>query len=393
MIQSTATRENERQIVVSGDAYEMGFTQGHALRDRIRQGRAIVDQLEAFRLMKPFWMPYGIFRKIAEKRAERALAPAFASEFPEYQRRLEGLSAGSGVALKELYLFGALESMLSEKGSCITTPPLGGCSALAVRASRSASGEPVIVRNFDYLHAVQPLYTMRKTKPRHGFHSLDFTMAPFPGAVDGVNEKGLCITYNYAYTTDAPRKPSVPISVVIAEALRQCSRVSEATTFIASKPRWGGGLLMLADADGGLASLELSSNHSAVRTAAIGEDLIFHTNAFWTREMRVVQVADNAIYTDQAPEPLRGKLLHESAIRRRERLQALTQGTSALSIAALESIMADHGPNGEPSDTSICVHSRYWSTTASLQLFPRTRRMRVAFDSACRRTYTEFEVR
>ncbi len=54
--------------------------------------------------------------------------------------------------------------------------------------------------------------------------------------------------------------------------------------------------------------------------------------------------------------------------------------------------MADHGRDGTPSNESICMHSEYWSTTATLQFFPRSRRIRVAFDSACRAQFTDLEV-
>jgi hypothetical protein len=108
-------------------------------------------------------------------------------------------------------------------------------------------------------------------------------MAPFAGAVDGVNEKGLCIAYNYAYTTDVPPKPSAPIS----------------------------------------------------------------------------------------------------------RFEEILEADRPLNLENLQRIMADHGGQDLPTDTTICVHGTYWTTTASLQLFPRSRRIRVAYDYACRAQHEE----
>jgi hypothetical protein len=214
-------------------------------------------------------------------------------------------------------------------------------------------------------------------------------MAPFAGSVDGVNEKGLAITYNYAYAVDAPSSPSAPISVVIAETLQRCATVSEAASWIQSRPRWGGGILMLADADGDIASLELSSIHAKLREPELDEDVIFHTNAYRTEEMRRVQISDDAVYTQQAPQFLRGRPVHESSARRDARFEKLLAGHEPLDLSALSKIMSDHGDDNQPSDTTICVHSSYWYTTASLQLFPGSRRMRVAFDSACQAQYAE----
>jgi Acyl-coenzyme A:6-aminopenicillanic acid acyl-transferase len=388
-METETSRSQEVVVMVSGGPWEMGFAQGDTLRTRIQQAHQIVNQLEAFRLMKPRCMPLGVFRKLAEMRAAQTLDAAFAADFPDFRHRLGGICKGAGVNLKALYLFSAMESMLSEKNDATTIPPPGACSALAIRSQRSATGEPIIARNFDYLPLVRPLYTMRKTRPRRGFESLEFTMAPFAGAVDGVNEKGLCITYDYAYATDTSPKPSVPLSILIAEALQRCASTSEAAAWIQSRQRWGAGLLMIADASGDIASMELSSTRSAVRRPADGEDVIFHTNTFSTANMRAIQIPDNAIYTEQAPEFLRGRLLHESAFERARRLETLVEQAHTLDVNALAAIMADHGAHGEASDTTICVHSPYWSTTASLQLFPRSRRMRVAFDSSCHARYHE----
>src|SRR5262249_28160712 len=156
--------------------------------------------------------------------------------------RLSGIAQGAGVDSERLWLLTAMEAMMSDQSDCTRVPPLGGCSALAVTGRRSAIGEPVIVRNFDYIEPVRPLYSMRRSRPNGGFESLDFTLAPFPGTIDGINEKGLCITYNYAYATDR-RRPSAPLSIVIADALQRCGSVAEAVSWITSRPRWGAGIL------------------------------------------------------------------------------------------------------------------------------------------------------
>ncbi len=52
--------------------------------------------------------------------------------------------------------------------------------------------------------------------------------------------------------------------------------------------------------------------------------------------------------------------------------------------------MSDHGPNLDPSGDTVYMHSDYWHTTACLQLYPRERRLRVAYDSACRAQFVDF---
>ena len=378
------------EVIAKGDPLEMGFAQGETLRDKIRMAPDVLRNLYGFRMLQPPWMPYALYRRISENRATRFLQDPLTRDFPEAHLRMKGIGEGSQTSMSLLHLLHAMEPMLSDVSRCTVVPAFAACSAVAIRGRRSATNEPIIARNFDYLPVVQPLYTLRETRPSSGYRSLDFTIAPFAGAVDGVNEKGLCITFNYAYVNDFSGTGTAPISIAIAEALERCATAAEAAKWIRSRPRWGAGILMLADADGDIISLELSNTRSQIRRPTSGSDVIFHTNSFFTENMQAVELPSNACYTNRAPLPLRGRRVHESANVRNSRLQELLEDESPLDAAQLSRIMADHETGGKPGDTAICKHSDYWNTTASVQLFPKSRRMRIAFDSACRAEHTEF---
>jgi hypothetical protein len=51
--------------------------------------------------------------------------------------------------------------------------------------------------------------------------------------------------------------------------------------------------------------------------------------------------------------------------------------------------MADHQHREDADGLNICRHSDYWNTTASVQLLPRSRRIRIAFAPACTAKYSE----
>ncbi len=378
------------EVVCRGSAKTMGAAQGAALRRKICAALEVLSQLEAFRLQKAWCLPYWAYRWLAERKARRLLAGPLARDYPAMSQRLAGIAAGAGVRLDAVYLLNALEPFLSSMGDCTACP--GACSAVAVRGRRSAAGEPMIARNFDYLPLVQPYYSVRESRPQGKLRALEFTLAPLAGAVDGMNDAGLCITYDYAFATDAPPAPGAPISMAICEALERCRTVTEAADWITSRPRWGGGLLMLADAGGDIASLELSSTRSHLRRPAPGEDVLFHTNAYFSDHLREVQIPWEAVYTHRAPAPLRGRRLHESAEMRDQRFGELLGQAGVLGPDELAAVMADHGPEGTPDDNTPCVHGSYWYTTACLQFFPKSRRMRVAYDTACRASYQQVEL-
>lgn len=382
--------ETITKIVCSGRAFELGLCQGQATAKQIMTARRVLSELEAFRLKQPFWLPYPIYRWVAERKSFRYLQAALSSNDSQMLERLRGISSGADLSLQAMCLFNALEPLLSSVGDCTVSP--GACSALSVRGRRSANGCPMIARNFDYLKLVQPFYIIRDVQPESGYRSLEFTTAPLAGAVDGINEAGLCITYDYAFTTDRPASFAPPISMIIAEALRYCSTVTEAEAYFRSRSRWGGGILMVADPSGDIASFELSNTQLQVRRPAPGEDVLHHTNLFSTPEMQGVQIPLDAKYGENAPTQLRGRRLHESSIIRDQRFQQLLCQHEMIGINELGVIMSDHGPDERPGGSTLCVHGNYWHTTACLQFFPAERKMRVAFSTACEASFSDFQL-
>lgn len=380
-----------RPVICEGTPHEMGRAQGDAICGLVRQVPRVLRGIEAIRMRKPWWMPWPMFRRIAGSQARRMIEPALIDSFADARDRLHGIADGARAPAEGLYLLNALEPMMSSVRECIVTPPLGGCSAVAIRGGRSVTGEPIVAHNFDYLPIVQSFYFLRESRPSGRLRSLDFTVAPMCGAVDGINEKGLCITYNYAYAVDH-ETPSGSISMAVSEALERCSSVSEAADWIVSRPRWGAGVLMLADGDGDIASLELSASRTCLRRPAAGCDFLFHTNCYSTDQMRTVEVDPNAVFTDKAPTPLRGQRVLTSSVCRNQRFAELLDARPILDADDVAAVMSDHGAEGEPSCDSICMHSDYWFTTACLQFFPRSRRIRVAYNTACRAEYETFEL-
>jgi hypothetical protein len=304
-------------------------------------------------------------------------------------QRLAGVAEGAGVSHGALCLLNAAEVLLSSVRDVTTVPPAAACSAVAVRGSRSATGEPIIAHNFDYLPVVQPSYVLRESRPSGGLRSLDFTVAPLCGTIDGMNERGLCVVMNYAFPVDSG-PAGVPNSMVIAEALARCGTVAEAAGLILSRPRWGGGLLMLADAAGDMAAVELSNTRSAVRRAAEGEDVLFHTNFYSIPSMLDVDVPRSAVFTAKAPGPLIGCRVMESAEKRAARLAELLPQIERFGPPELARVMSDHGPAGAPDAATVCMHSDYWQTTACLQWLPRARRLRASYGTACSAAFREF---
>ena len=375
----------------SGDPREMGLAQGTQLREKILGAHQMLRDLEALRLEQPWWLPYPFFLKVAERKAEQALVPALQRANPAMLARLQGIADGAGLPLGSVCLINAMEPAISMVvGKTLVPPlaPLGGCSSLAVRGALSRTGEPIIAKNFDYLPMVRPFYTLRETRPRDGFRALGFMVAPQAGTVDGVNEKGLAITLDYAFVTDSS-PPNPVVTMLIADALASCATVTEAVQQISARPRWGAGQLMLADASGDLASVELSNTRAGVRRPALGDDWLHFTNVCLCAEICAVQVSESALWSDNAPVALRGEPVLQPHKIRARRIEELVRKQSRIGPDELAAIMGDHGPTGVPDGGSPCAHDDYFMTTASLQWFPASRRVRVSYSSTCTARYVE----
>jgi hypothetical protein len=149
---------------------------------------------------------------------------------------------------------------------------------------------------------------------------------------------------------------------------------------------------MLADAAGDMASLELTPSRDHLRRPDDGEDVLFHTNALFSDETRQVQVDPEAVFSDRAPQGLRGIRVLQSSECRDKRLAERLRTTLRYGPDELAALMSDHGQAGLPNDDTICMHGAYWHTTACVQLYPRQRKLRVAYSSACEAEYEDIEL-
>lgn len=367
-------------VVCRGDEYERGFHQGSKLKDKIFDGVELCLREPDFRREQPWWLPYPIFRWLSKWKAHSLMSGPLKRDYPGMADRLAGIAKGSKLDLKTIYLVNAFEPMLSFI-SDVEIPSISACSAIAVAPKRSAMNKPMVARNFDYERSVEPYIIVRESRPSRGFRSIEMTLAPMAGSVDGINEKGLCVVNNYGYTTDHAA-PSGTMTMLISETLARCATVEEAVKLMSSRPRWGGGLIMLADATGDIASLEISSTRFQVRRDTAGQGVLFHSNCFQTPEMRQVQVDDRALFSADT-HPLKGRRVLQSAEKRYARMGELLARYEFLTPTTLTSILADHGPQGTDGEDTLCVHGAKSSTIASIQYYPKDRMMRMSTGAAC----------
>lgn len=367
----------------------MGIAQGTQLGDNIQGALHKIARIEAVELKKPGWLPWGLFLRFAERRATRFLSQAFDRVALAAEERLRGIAEGAGVSYQSLAFCNSLEAVLSDLSSVTSVPLDAACSALAVTRSASHNGEPILAHNFDYLPLLQPHYLLRRSAPTAGLRSVELSVSVAPGAVSGINEAGLSTTCNYAHATDKSA-PAPTITMLIAEALAAFQTVDEAVEFFQQTPRTGGGLLMLGDPSGDIASLEISNSQVVRRHPQ--NDRLAHSNRYWCAPTRQVEVDERSTYGTKSPRSLQGRRVHQSSAERDAALDRLLAERTQFDPDAVQRVMSDHGPEDQPSADTVCMHGEYWHTTASLQVLPSQRMLRASFSPTCIARYEEFSV-
>jgi len=383
-MKKSGTIHEPELAMFSGSHRAMGRQQGSEYREMIEKGREVLRNSEELELMKPGFLPFEVFMLMAQAAVLLRVAPHFRKYYREQYRRLLGIARGAGVSPSYVLLLSSFEIEMNKIDLV-----RGGCTAAGVAASRSADGEPVIIKNFDYPENFSEFHALRHDAPEGRNRVLGVTSAPLPGCHEGVNEHGLCIAYNYGYGQDEP-KYFAPISAAVQEALETCTTTREAVSLLQKCRHAGGALLMICDEDGDLCTVELSNLRAAERLPENG--LIVNTNHYHAPRLREIDIPEDAVYSNSTIRVLRGLGCRESTEARYARVHELLDGIEKISEEDLVKVFSDHGSHGSPSDNTICRHSDYFCTTCSVILYPVRRSMKVMYSSPCAAEYREFSV-
>lgn len=114
-------------------------------------------------------------------------------------------------------------------GHALQSMALVGCTSFGTWNDKSADGEMIVGRNFDFY--VGDKFAHDKIvaffNPSQGYKFMSVTWGGFIGVVSGMNEKGLTVTIN-ADKTKIPTGSATPVSLVVREILQYAKNINEA---------------------------------------------------------------------------------------------------------------------------------------------------------------------
>lgn len=367
----------------SGTHYEIGVQQGQAVRELVHEALEQIPDFEGVKLMKPKLLPTFVFLAIAKHRANKLLRNDIFEFYPKQAQRLRGIAEGAVIDIPTILFMQSIELLKPTESDY----HLQACTSLGFSPKRTTTAETIIAKNFDYYNQFAPYHLTCQTRPTERYETLGCTMAPLPGMLDGMNEHGLTVTYNLAYTTDKPRC-FAPLSIALQEMLETCRNTDEAVRYITQAKQGGhDALLMLADAEGNIKTVEITSNHSATREPI--DSQIINTNHYHIAEMQQHEIPHNAVYFARA-KGLPGIRVHESSENRLERAEKLLKSKRKMDENKIVTVLRDHGDENRPSMLTICRHNIYASTLRSMIFYPNRKTIKVLYGNPCQNEYDEF---
>lgn len=350
-----------KPLVFFGSDYEVGFQQGQWCRENIQRAIGEVFNLEPVLQRKPKSLPKSLFALLAKRRADKMLRKDLFGLYPKQAERIKGIADGARTDVASLLFIQMLELEVA------------GCTSLGFYSKAISTNETVLAKNFDYANFVESYPLVCETQPNKDYRTLSCRLTPLSGALDGMNEFGLAMTYNLARSIDETEY-HVPTSVILQEMLETCKNVQEGVEFLA-KSRTGGhdGIITLADAADKIRVVEFSRQH--FKAYEPQSNSVINTNHFQTQEMKLIEKVP--VYSNSIP--------------RLDRANELLANKTNINVESIKAVLRDHGTENTPTDATICMHGKWFSTWRSMIMYPKSRTMQLLFGHPCENEFQEIK--
>ncbi|WP_127902288.1 C45 family autoproteolytic acyltransferase/hydolase [Solirhodobacter olei] len=253
---STWPPADAEPFALEGTPFQRGLAQaaaGRAACDAVR--RVTADRLTEAETK-------GLLTTRAGQFLDAQMAFARSSCMPELEE-LSGVAEGFGIPVDRL--FAALHLGILHDLSAVPDGLSDGCSAWAVDGGKDG---PIVVKNRDFSGAHSGIQRVFRHEGPDLAQGPMFCLGSLgsPGAYSsGMNGAGLAIVDTQIGTHR--HRPGWLRYFLMTRLLSQFASVADAVRFIRAQPHVGGGSLVMADAQGDVAAIELGTTAVAVEMA------------------------------------------------------------------------------------------------------------------------------
>ncbi|MBE0390722.1 C45 family peptidase [Flavobacterium sp. PL002] len=271
-------KQNLWELYVEGDPLQRGLMIG-ALSDSLLKKQETVF----FSKIKDL-LPSKFKQKVLRNFLKWYNRKLYLNVPEEYQTEIYGISKYSSpdfdaIAppyLRSLYLHGA-----HDIGHALQDLALVGCSSFAAWGDKSANGNLILGRNFDFYAGDD--FAKNKViafmKPDKGIPFMMVTWPGMIGAVSGMNNEGLTVTIN-AGKSKIPLIAKTPISILTREILQYAKNIEEAIAIAKKRKVFVSESIMIGSAfDNKAVLIEVSPDNFGVYDVGNSNELVC-TNHF-----------------------------------------------------------------------------------------------------------------
>lgn len=239
-------------IDLSGTGADIGREHAEALGDGIRKlhGRYIT----------------AYFRSATAKFLAMTAASLFEPKIaPQHMAEVNALASYTSIEPRQMLL-----------AQCfLDLSPMSACSTVTLPASAAPDGVARFGRNLDFpsFDVADKASVVLVYRPEGKFAFASVAWPGMVGVLSGMNEHGLTLA-NMEVKRGVRAPSAMPYTLLYRSVLERCKTVDEAVAFLRETPRQSANNLMLMDATGARAVVELTPESVTVREGSDGTALI-----------------------------------------------------------------------------------------------------------------------
>lgn len=268
-------------LYIEGKPFDRGLIAGQLTRELIfKQEKAFVEQIKKIVPSKYYlnFLKYVI--AIFDLKLYRAIPD-------ERKAEIYGVSLSASESFN--YIASNYQRILNyhgahDLGHMLSNMGMVGCTSFGIWNDKTADGNLLIGRNFDFYlgeeFAREKIVTF--VRPDSGYFHAFVTWGAMMGAVSGMNEKGLTVTINAA-NSDVVFKAATPVSLVARQILQYASDIKEATAIASKFDVFVSELFLIGSATDNKAVIIEKKPGSQV-VYAVNDNYIISTNHFQSKQ-------------------------------------------------------------------------------------------------------------
>jgi len=302
---------------------------------------------------------------------------------PNQYEKLTGIAEGFGLRTDKLAKALFFENFSGKMDLDTKVPRPHGCTAGIVT---NHFNQGYMAKNFDFPSELEQYQIIRfcdlTTKE---YSTVGLGEGPMPGTVSGINEKGLAITINAAYSTDV-NLSNPPGTMFVQEVLETLKTTDEAVDYLMNAPMPVGWIFLILDKNNDGKIVERSATRGAVRTMQPTENGHFAcaSNNYLEPAPKDLEIPEDSEWTVKGLEGLRIiELSNWRYIRMRELIEEQAN-RRILSTSSLREAMSDHQKPPNNLDETVCRHSQQlYKTLSTVYINPLKMRMDLQNGNPC----------